>query len=317
MSQSVEFTIKGAPVRVTPIQTGTITIKRCHHTCCLPERAPMTARFAAILADRRWADPLPIWTFMIEHPEGIFIVDAGATPDFNDDASWTHDPGAGKLLRSFLRIDVGERETLPAQIDALGIPAADVSAVVLTHQHIDHTASVPAFEHADTWTTEAEDRAAAQTGSCPWRWRWRTDQTRIRHIDNEGIEPAGATRGLRATVDLVADGSLRAIHTPGHTPGSVSVALATDQVEIWFTGDTSFTADTMNRRLQLLAYTPTCPQCGGFNDTSMVEACSCRRTTGTTPNVSRRQWRDGLELDRHNSRGERSVVGRAEQNGLE
>lgn len=105
-------------------------------------------------------------------------------------------------------------------------------------------ASVPAFHQADIWTTKAEDNAAAQTGSNPWRWR--TSRTRIRHVDTEGSEKSPRATGLRAEVALVEDGSLRAIHTPGHTPGSVSVVLATDQAEIWFTGDTSFTAESMN-----------------------------------------------------------------------
>ena len=243
-SETVEFTIDGQPVRVTPIQTGTITIKRAHHTCCLPERTPMAARFASILADRRWADPMPIWTFAIDHPDGLFVVDAGATPSFNDERSWTHDPRAGKLLRSFLRIEVEDHETLPAQLNTLGFDTDEVKAVVLTHQHIDHTAAVPSFDGADIWTTAAEDRAAAQTGSCPWRWR--SASTVIRHVDKEGSTTNDRASGLRASVDLVPDGSLRAIHTPGHTPGSASVALTTDQTEIWFTGDTSFTADAMD-----------------------------------------------------------------------
>lgn len=204
----------------------------------------MALRFATILADRRWAEPLPIWTFVIEHPEGIFVVDAGATPTFNDDASWMRDPFMGKLLRSFLRIAVREDETLPAQMQMLGISVDDVSAVILTHQHIDHTAAVPAFGAADVWTTKAEDKAAREMGSCQWRWRSR--QTNIRHIDKEGKSSTCEDAVLRAAVDLVPDGSLRAIHTPGHTPGSASVVLTTDEADLWFTGDTSFTAETMN-----------------------------------------------------------------------
>lgn len=243
MTASATFTVGGADVGVTAMQTGTITVKRCHHTCCLPLRAPMTARFAAILADRRWAEPMPIWTFVVQHPAGLFVIDAGATPAYNDEASWAADPRAGSLLRSFLRIEVEEHQTLPAQMSAMGLPVESVTGVVLTHQHIDHTASVPAFVGADIWTTLAEDRAAAQTGSNPWRWR--TPDTRLRHVDVEG---AGAVFGsaFPAAVDLVADGSLRAFHTPGHTPGSVSVLLDTDQGEVWFTGDTSFTAASMD-----------------------------------------------------------------------
>ncbi len=43
---------------------------------------------AAILADRSFAAPMPIWTFAIEHPDGVYVIDAGATPEFNVDASW-------------------------------------------------------------------------------------------------------------------------------------------------------------------------------------------------------------------------------------
>jgi len=243
MIASGHFNIGDSVVRVTAIQTGTITIKQCHHSCCLPQRAPLAARFAAILADRRWAAPLPIWTFLIEHPEGVFVVDAGVTPAFNDDASWLRDPRAGRLLRSFLKIEVAESETLPAQLAELGVSVEAVLGVVLTHQHIDHTGSVPSFPDADIWTTLVEDQAAGQTGANPWRWR--SASTKMRHVDVEGSAHDDLER-VGAAVDLVADGSLRAIHTPGHTPGSVSVLLRADEGEIWFTGDTSFTAASMD-----------------------------------------------------------------------
>ncbi len=256
---TARFTVGGEPVAVSAIQTGTITIKRSHHTCCVPERTPMAARFAAILADRRWADPMPIWTFVIQHPEAIVVIDAGITPAYNDPTSWEADRSTGRLLRSFLRIDVDESETLPSQLASMGIDPVDADAVVLTHQHIDHTASVPAFTNATIWTTKAEDAAASQIGACSWRWR--DSSTTVRHVDVAG-EPNDGD-GLGASVALTPDGSIRAIHTAGHTPGSVSVSLSTDQCDLWFTGDTSFTADTMN---------PNTPTAGIHTDMRAVRA---------------------------------------------
>ena len=206
------------PALITAIQTGTITIKRCHHSCCLPERAPSAARFASILADRRWAKPMPIWTFVVQLPDLLVVIDAGATPDYNDDRSWSTDPASRRLLHGFLRIDVDTSSTLPAQLRQMSIDPVAVDAVVLTHQHIDHTASVPAFTEAVVWTTMAEDRAAQNIGACSWRWR--TKETRVRHVDVEG-HPGG----LGSTVDLSGDAVLEAIHTPGHTPGSVSIRM--------------------------------------------------------------------------------------------
>lgn len=272
---TARFTIEGAPVDVSAVQTGTITVKRSHHTCCVPERTPMAARFAGILADRRWADPMPIWAFVIQHPTTVAVVDAGITPAFNDPSSWEFDRSAGRILRSFLRIEVCETETLPSQLVAIGIDPAAVDALVLTHQHIDHTASVPAFANATVWTTNAEDRAASQIGACSWRWR--DSSTKVRYIDVDGQ----VTRdGLGASLALTHDGSLQAIHTPGHTPGSVSVTLSTDQCDLWFTGDTSFTAATMN---------PNQPTAGIHTDMRAVRALQ-RRLHGAGVILPSHDW---------------------------
>lgn len=128
---------------------------------------------------------------------------------------------------------------LPDRLEAIGLPVGGIRAVVLTHQHLDHTGAVPAFGGIDVWTTRAEDRAAGRIGAL--HWRWRDAATRIRHVDVEG-EPGE----LGPTVSLTADRALQAMHTPGHTPGSITVRLRTDQTDVWFTGDTAFTAAGMD-----------------------------------------------------------------------
>lgn len=233
----VTLQIAGQPVRVIAVQTGTVSIKGCHHDGCLPEWMPYPLRFAAILADPSLGARLPIWSYVIVHPEGVYVVDAGATPSYNDDASWAPDRVTGQLVRSFIRLDVTAEEALPGRLLALGIGPAEVRAIVLTHQHIDHTGAVASFPEADIWTTGAEEDAARSIGAAPWRWRG--PATRIRRVDAEG----GARDGLPwKGVALTSDGRLEALHTPGHTPGSVTVRLRADQGELWFVGDTSFRA---------------------------------------------------------------------------
>ena len=238
---STTLTIEGVPVPVHALPTGTVRIKRAHHTCSVPEDRSYVRRFIGILLDREWAAPMPVWTYAIAHPEGLFVVDAGATPDYRDDASWEPDRLAGWLVRSFIELDVSANETLPARLRALGLSPDDVRAVLLTHQHIDHTAAVPLLPSAEVYTTRAEDAMADQIGAMSWRWR--PEEARVRHADVGGtVFEAGLGRGH----DLTTDGSLRVVHTPGHTPGSVSVRLRTDQGDLWFTGDTAFSYTAMH-----------------------------------------------------------------------
>lgn len=254
------FTVNGRAVRVRAMHCGTVTVKRCHATCCLPERTPSPLRFLAILADRRFAPPMPIWSYVIEHPDGLFVVDAGASPSYNDPHSWRPDPRAGAVIRSFIKLAVEDGATLPERMVDAGLDTRNVRALVLTHQHVDHTGTVPSFSRADIWTTHAEDLAAGRIGAL--HWRWRDGSTRIRHVDVEG-----APTDLGAAVTLTEDGALSAIHTPGHTPGSVTVRLETDQADIWFTGDTSFTADGMD---------PAAPTAGIHTDMRQVRTLHSR-----------------------------------------
>ena len=254
------FSVNGQPVTVHALHAGTVTVKRCHATCCLPERSPTPLRLLAILADRRFADPMPIWSYAIEHPEGLFVVNAGASATYNDPESWRGTPRRDSMIRSFIKLDVADGATVPGRLRQIGLAATDTRALILTHQHIDHTGTVPEFDGVDVWTTRAEDAAAPRIGAL--HWRWRDADTQFRYVDEEG-----SASDLGTAISLTEDGTLTAIHTPGHTPGSISVRLRTDQADIWFSGDTSFTAAGMD---------PASPTAGIHSDMAQVRALQAR-----------------------------------------
>ena len=100
-----------------------------------------------------------------------------------------------------------EPDRILAAVDGL-----EVTAVLTTHGHHDHIGAV------DVVTRELE---------LPFRM----------HESDSGIAGLEPRAPIREGDEfLVGDGSMRAMHTPGHTPGSTSFLIGTHL----FTGDTLF-----------------------------------------------------------------------------
>ena len=62
-------------ITVSILQTGTIRIRPSHRTQTADR--PVLLRRLRVLTERRWTPPLPINTYLIEHPEGFILVDSG------------------------------------------------------------------------------------------------------------------------------------------------------------------------------------------------------------------------------------------------
>ena len=136
------------------------------------------------------------------------------------------------LLRSpthKILIDVGAfgiRKPLEKQLAAAGVTANDITDVVLTHAHYDHSVNFVLFERAKVWIGAEELAwAAAQPP--------RFDPLPELYVDALDADPR---------VNRVRDGDeflpgLRAIAAPGHTPGSLIFHLIANEVPVIFTGD--------------------------------------------------------------------------------
>jgi hypothetical protein len=35
---------------------------------------------------------MPVWVYLVEHPEGVWLIDAGASPRYRDPQAWSFDP---------------------------------------------------------------------------------------------------------------------------------------------------------------------------------------------------------------------------------
>jgi N-acyl homoserine lactone hydrolase len=221
-------------MRIHALQTGTVAIKRRQRA----GTGPGPARVALTMADRRWTEPLPILAWLVEHPDGLILVDTGETAQ-------AMQPGYFPAWNLYFRLGVREQVT-PTQeagprIEALGFSPSDVREVVMTHLHTDHAGGLHRFPSSEILVSgrelkDATGRLAKVFGYLPHRWPSWLNPRAIEFGDGP-FGPFDRSLALAEGVTLVP--------TPGHTPGHLSVVVRTGDQTLFLAGDTSYTQDLM------------------------------------------------------------------------
>ena len=183
-------------------------------------------RLPATLLDRQWTDWLAVWSFAIEHPEGVVVVDAGQDPDYKA-------PGWDIYQQTAVRFDVSEADRLTTRLRDEGLDPGAVRHHVFTHLHVDHVGAGP-LPGANVVLGAYEWRAATRPGA------------RLRGYMRSGISDPQTVEGDH---DLYGDGSIRLLATPGHTAGHQSVLVTTGEgPRVLITGDAVYSEAALLRR---------------------------------------------------------------------
>jgi N-acyl homoserine lactone hydrolase len=223
-------------VDVIAIQTGTVAVKSRQRVGVGSGRR----RFLNTLIDREWSEPLPILAWIITHPDGVIVVDTGETSRV---AERGYFPAWHPYFRLGVREWVKPEEEIGQQLAARGIAAKDVTDVVLTHLHTDHAGGLHTFPDTKMLVSRREMQLAAGL------------MGRMRgYLNNEfpewfspipvdfDDEPFGP---FPSSKRVTADGDVRLVPTPGHTPGHLSVVVETDDCTYLLAGDASYTEELM------------------------------------------------------------------------
>jgi glyoxylase-like metal-dependent hydrolase (beta-lactamase superfamily II) len=223
-------------MRIHAIQTGTVAVRARQREGT--GRGPL--RLVNTLRDKHWTEPLPILAWLIEHPEGLIVVDTGETARTAEKGYF---PGWHPYFRLGVREWVATEQEIGPQIERLGFSTDDVRWVVLTHLHTDHAGGIAHFRNSEFLVTRTELEHASGAlgklrGYLPHRWPERFSPTPIDFTDS----PFG---GISATRPLTATGDVTLLSTPGHTPGHMSVAIDLPERLVILAGDTSYTEQLM------------------------------------------------------------------------
>jgi len=182
-------------------------------------------------------EPIQVYFHVIRHPSrGTFLIDTGVERALRDapDRAAVRGLVAGVMHTEKMKVRMPLADWLEAE-------KAPLAGVLFTHLHLDHVTGAPDLPKSTPLYAgpgEASTRAAVHL---------LVQGTMDRALDGLpplsewafAKDPGGRFDGV---VDVFGDGSLWAIWTPGHTPGSTSYLARTASGPVLFTGDTSHTA---------------------------------------------------------------------------
>jgi N-acyl homoserine lactone hydrolase len=225
-------------MKIHAIQTGTVAVTSAWREGVGHGRR----RLLNAIRDREFTEPLPIYAFAIEHPEGVIVVDTGEDARASRPGYFPRwHPG----VRAF-REWVEPKQEIGPQLAALGIQPGDVRSVVLTHLHTDHAGGLHHFRDTEILVTRTELDFASG-----WRGRFRG------YVANTHWPAWFAPTTLELEPELVGPfpqslrltkaGDITLVPLPGHTPGQIGVLVDEGDHTVLLAGDSSYTQELMLR----------------------------------------------------------------------
>ena len=218
-------------MKIHAIQTGTVAVKKSQRD---GSRGDGYLRLMITLSDRNWIEPLPIYAWVIEHPEGVIVIDTGETARTSQAGYF---PWWNPYYRVGSRFYVQPDDEIGPKLRSINIPPEEVRWLVMTHLHTDHAGGLHHFPNAAIFVSRPEYEVATGLtgklkGYLPHRWpTWFKP-----HLVD--YQPYGGI--FRESFSLTKAGDVQVVPTPGHTAGHQSVVLQHNEHTFFFAGDTSY-----------------------------------------------------------------------------
>ncbi len=219
------------------IETGKVKVKQNQ----ISKSHGIAPKLTKVFFDNNWSEWLPIYAWVIEHPEGIFVVDTGET---HRTTKKGYLPRWHPYYGLAVRFDVKPEEEIGPQLRRVGIdPARDVQKVIMTHMHTDHAGGLSHFPGTEIMIQKDEYKAASGLtgilgGYLPHRWPEWLNPTLIEIPENQ-FGP------FVNSFPVTKDKTVRIVATPGHVASHLSVIVEIDGLYYFIAGDASYNQENM------------------------------------------------------------------------
>jgi N-acyl homoserine lactone hydrolase len=202
-----------------------------------------------IFTSRRWVT-IPINVYVIEHSDGLVLFDTGMDRAVVTNPEYWPDAVTRLFMRKIFRWNITPQDTLSLQLESAGYTTTDVTKAVISHLHVDHAGGIREIPEAELFV--AKEAWEHMCGPHPEREavlrrdldipnaKWR--QIAFQPTGDPLLAPFGES------FDLMGDGTMVVLPTPGHMPGSVSMLVRREgSPPLLLVGDLTYAEDLLNR----------------------------------------------------------------------
>ena len=158
--------------------------------------------------------------YVIRHGDRVLLWDTGFP------AAWKGQE------RDLGELTVKEDKTIAEQLQQLGLKPADIDIVGISHMHSDHTGQASEFPNAEL-LIGTKDFEETKGKDDPFG-RWRKEGAKVHSAQGD--------------VDVFGDGSVVALHLPGHTPDHMALLVKLASGPVLLTGDLYHSREAREKR---------------------------------------------------------------------
>jgi len=199
------------------------------------------------LTSRSWID-IPINVFVIQHRDGLVLFDTGLNPSIATDPNYVDSAIGRFFMRRVFRLHIEPEDRLTNKLGQLGYAASEIRKVVFSHLHFDHIGGIAEVPQAELVVSRKEWEQLQ--GPHPerdyiFREHIELPNAKWNAIDFEPVAEQ-LLSSFEGCYDLMGDGSLILLPTPGHTVGSLSMLIRTGHSSpILLVGDLTYETELL------------------------------------------------------------------------
>ena len=183
---------------------------------------------------------LPVFTYLIEHPKGLILVDTGWCREISPAGVYDLKAVSAVLpshLAAFFHPVLPAGMAIHEQLASMGIQPEDLDYVLLTHLDPDHVSGLRHVNRAKHLIVPEDE----YFWSCRTIYKTRQPQNLWLQYPIERLYYRGSSLGPNHwSIDLFGDKSVQMVNVPGHTDGQAAIIIRSDSRFVLLTADAAF-----------------------------------------------------------------------------